>query len=110
MNELHTGQEGEPDQAQTWPEPTLDIVLRNPVTIGEETYDRLCLREPTAGEWEEIFAHPSATRRRYAVSRIAGVPMNAVKVMGVGDVVRAEAYLSSFFNIAQVMSVTSTPN
>ena len=83
-----------------WPAATWDMPLRVALKLPDDSrIERLQLREPTCQEWEEIQAHPTPTRRRYAVSRIAGVPMNAMANMGIGDVVRAEEYIASFFGV-----------
>lgn len=99
----------EPDDGDTevaWPEPDLTVPLRRPVEFKGETYEHLQLREPTGAEWELIFAHPVKTRRRFGVSLISGVPMGACALMGIGDLVVAEAYLNSFFEVGQAISAT----
>lgn len=88
-----------------WPPADFDMPLRAPVSLGGETYDSLSLREPTGDEWEKILAVPEAQRRRKAVSLVAGVPMGACALMGIGDLVRAEAYLNSFFETGQLIGV-----
>jgi hypothetical protein len=84
-----------------WPPEELEIELRKPVEFKGEVYDRLRLREPTVAQWEKIMAEPRESARRFAVSLVAGVPMAAVGLMGIGDIVRAEEYLSSFFEAGQ---------
>lgn len=101
-----TDGEAAADFALAWPAPTWDMELRAPlVTKAEETLTHLNLREPTMAEFETIMAWPAATRRRKAVSLIAAVTMDDVARIGVGDVVRAEAYLTSFFDVGQVIGV-----
>jgi hypothetical protein len=89
-----------------WPEAEFDLVLRRPITVGEDTVDRLQLHEPDGGQWEDIMAHSVATRRRYAVSRVSGVPMAACKQIGIGDLVRAEEYLNSFFEVGRAIGAS----
>lgn len=92
--------------AITWPASTWDMPLRKSlVTAADETITHLNLREPSMDEFEQIMAWPATTRRRKSVSLIAGLPMNEVAKIGVGDVVRAEAYLTSFFDVGQVIGV-----
>ena len=92
-----------PIEAIAWPADRFELELRKPVQFADETFSVLMLREPTCGEWEEIFAQPVQLRRRFAVSRIAGIPMKAVAMMGIGDVLRGEAYLNSFFEVGQAI-------
>ncbi len=89
-----------------WPVTPWSLPLRAAlVTAADETVTHLHLREPTVAEFEQIIAWPLATRRRYSVSLITGLPMGDVARVAVGDVVRAEAYLTSFFDIGQVIGV-----
>lgn len=95
-----------PDFIVAWPPATWDMPLRKPlVTAADETVTHLNLREPTMDEFEQIMAWPEATRRRKSVSLIACLTMKDVAKIGVGDVVRAEAYLTSFFDVGQVIGV-----
>ena len=91
-------------EGPAWPPAEFLLELRRPITFKEETFSVLSLREPTGGEWEEIFDHPTKTRRRFAVSRIAGIPMGAAALIGIGDLVRADNYLASFFEVGQKIS------
>lgn len=92
-----------PDGPQ-WPPSELVLVLRSPVTdkAGSEIAE-LHLREPTDDEWTKFSDHPEATRRRYAISTIAKIPMEAAAKIAIGDAVRAEAYLGSFFEFGQAI-------
>lgn len=91
-----------------WPPETWLMPLRRTLkTKADETIASLSLREPTMDEFEQIMRHPAETRRRFSVSLIAGLPMSEVAKIGVGDVVRAEAYLTSFFDVGQVIGVGS---
>ena len=97
------GHEAAPSPA--WPPAEYELVLRKPVTLDGVTVDRLQLREPTCWEWEQIVAQPIEKQRRYGVQLITGVSINLVAKMGIGDVVRAEKYLLSFFDMGQSIGV-----
>lgn len=87
-----------------WPDAEWDLLLRKPLAKKDgATITSIMLREPTGAEWEEIMAHPVATRRRYSISIIGGVPMGDLARVGIGDLVRGEAYLTSFFDVGQAI-------
>jgi hypothetical protein len=85
--------------AEAWPPGEFELVLRKPVSLDGVTVDRLQLREPTCWEWEQIVAQPIDKQRRFGVQLISGVSIKLIAQMGVGDVVRAEKYLLSFFEV-----------
>lgn len=89
-----------------WPPETFELMLRKSVTHLDVTYDRLSLREPTDQEFEQIMKAPEGTKRRFAVSLVTGIPSGAIAQMGIGDTVRAEAYLLSFFDIGQAIGAS----
>lgn len=89
-----------------WPPAEFELMLRAPVELAGQTYDRLPLREPTDDEWTKIMAAPEGQRRRLGIFLVTGIPQGAVAKMGIGDTVRAEAYLSSFFDIGQAIGVS----
>lgn len=89
-----------------WPPATFELMLRKPVTFAGEVYDRLSLREPTDAEMETIFKAPEGTARRVSIATVTGIPTGAVALMAIGDTVRAEAYLLSFFDIGQVIGAS----
>lgn len=89
-----------------WPPEEFVLPLRQPVTHAGETFTEVTLREPTGLEWEKILAQPEGLRRRFAVSHIGGVPMAACALIGIGDLVRGENYLNSFFEVGQVIGVS----
>lgn len=82
-----------------WPEPEFELVLRKPIKVADETVSTILLREPTTGEWEQMMAHPVPTRRRYCVSLIGAVPFKALAAAPIGDLVRGEEYINSFFEV-----------
>lgn len=89
-----------------FPPEEFELVLRKPVELGGETYDRLQLREPTDEEWEKVMAAPDGKRRRVGLALVSGIPEKAIAKMAIGDTVRGEAYLTSFFDIGQVIGVS----
>lgn len=94
-----------------WPDPTLFLELRTPVENADGTpVTVLQLREPTGAEWDEILAHPDASRRRFGVSKVSGLPMATVGKIGIGDLLVAEDYMLSFFDIGQEIAARSRPN
>jgi len=99
-----TDEGADQDFVIAWPDPEFELVLRKPVEHADETITSVMLREPTGGEWEEIFAQPEKLRRRYAVSRVGGIPMAVAAKIGIGDLVRGEAYLNSFFEVGLVIA------
>lgn len=91
------------DELPPWPPAEFELILRKPVDSPDGKIASIMLREPNGLEWEEIMATPTATRRRFGVSKIGGVPMKVCAQIGIGDLVRGEAYLTSFFDIGQVI-------
>lgn len=82
-----------------WPAAEFELKLRRPIKIVDEEVDTILLREPTGEEWEKMIAHPAPTRRRYGVSLIGGIPMKSAAQILIGDLVRGEEYLNSFFEV-----------
>ncbi|MCW5761036.1 MAG: phage tail assembly protein, partial [Phenylobacterium sp.] len=77
------------------------------VTAAGETVTHLHLREPTGDEWEQMCRWPEATRRRHAIELITAIPKGDLGKVGIGDLVRAEVYLGSFFDIGQVLGLSA---
>lgn len=90
-------------EASPWPTATFVLPLRKPIEVAGVTYGELKLREPTDDEWTDIFAQPPEKRRRYAVARVTGLPSDQLGRVGIGDLVRAERYLSAFFDVGQAI-------
>jgi hypothetical protein len=88
-----------------WPDAEWEMPLRKPLEHAGQTYAALQLREPTCAEWEETLEQPPLKQRRFVVSKVAGVPLGAVALMGIGDVTRAEEYLLRFFEVGQSIDV-----
>lgn len=74
----------------------LVITLRKSVEFGGVTYDKLILREPTAGqmlEWDKVSGREADVK---AVAIVSGVPEPAVRLIGTRDLGKAANYISSF--------------
>lgn len=74
----------------------LTITLRKPVEFGGLTYDKLILREPTAGQmldWDKLNGHEADVK---AVSIVSGVPEQAVHKIGSRDFTAAAKFIARF--------------
>lgn len=79
------------------------ITLRTPVTIGDQVYDTLELREPTAGEFEKMAKLASANAAGAMLQLIAdvsGIALPIIKKIGVRDMNEAGEYLMGFIQAA----------
>lgn len=90
-----------------WPQPEWDMPLRKPVPLleGGEVAS-LSLREPTDAEWEEAQGKERGLARRFLISKVCGLPLQVVARIGIGDTIRAEEYLVSFFAFGQAIGVS----
>lgn len=78
------------------------ITLRKPVTLGEVTYDKLELREPTAGEMSIAQkAGGGVDLTMSLIQQIARMPKKAVESLGARDLTEADAYLAGFMASGQ---------
>lgn len=76
------------------------ITLRKPVTLGDQTYDKLELREPTAGELEKAAA--AGSNMSVAISLIAAVakvPRRVVEGLCQRDMREAGSFLEQFNSV-----------
>ena len=74
----------------------LVITLRKTVEFAGQTYDRLILREPTAGqmmEWDKLSGTEGDVK---AVAVVSGLPEPAVRLIGARDLIKAAKYISRF--------------
>jgi hypothetical protein len=76
---------------------TLTITLRKPIEIAGITYDRLELREPTAGEMKKLEGKTGTTATIDLLFMVTGVPIGALDKLGVRDLRKATDYLEAFF-------------
>jgi hypothetical protein len=91
----------------TWPQADWEMPLRKALTLPEGgEIASLQLREPTEAEWETAKAKEPALQRRSLIAAVSGVPVQVVARMGIGDAVRAEEYLSSFFAAGLAIGVS----
>jgi Phage tail assembly chaperone proteins, E, or 41 or 14 len=74
----------------------LVVTLRKPVEFAGKIYDELRLREPTAGEMEEISKHSGTAGTIFAIAQVSGTPIGAVRRIGVRDMNKAGDYLLGF--------------
>jgi hypothetical protein len=73
------------------------ITLRKPVTLGGITYEKLDLREPTAGELSKATkAGGNVDVAITLISLIAKVPRGAVEGLSQRDLQEASDFLGSF--------------
>jgi len=77
----------------------LIITLRKPVEFGGQVYSELKLREPTAGEYEQVDNVKGATATDILmVSLVSGIPRQVVAKIGMRDVGEAARYLGRFIS------------
>lgn len=89
----------------------LVLMLRKPVTIGDIVYDKLELREPTAGELSKAMKAPSTIDTAIAlISMVAKVPKTAVEGICQRDLEDASAFLGRFKGDSRETSETSSPS
>lgn len=83
-------------------ETTKVMTLLTPVKLGDIEYNEISLREPTAGDMEAAQnAGPNGmTSNMTLISRVAAVPMAAVRLMGARDHQAAMAFLLPFMTTA----------
>lgn len=80
----------------------LVLPLRKPVVIGKGadalTYDKLILREPTAGELEKATTSTTSDigMSITLISLVAGVPRGVAEKIGQRDLKEANEYLAGF--------------
>lgn len=80
----------------------LVLTLRKPVVLGKGdgalTYDKLILREPTAGELEKATTTTASDigMSITLISLVAGVPRGVAEKIGQRDLKEANEYLAGF--------------
>lgn len=75
---------------------TMALALSKPVEFGGEMLAELNLKEPTAGQLEQISAVPSHQAGIKAVSLSAGVPEKVIRDLSARDFKRAENFVLTF--------------
>jgi hypothetical protein len=83
-------------------EDTKTIILKAPVELGSESYDRLELKEPTAAQMvkaqKETARNGNLAGDILLIAEISGVPKPAVDKIGISAIVEAQQYLAGFMN------------
>lgn len=78
-------------------EETKTITLRKPVTLGENTYDKLELREPLAGEIAKASVAPTNTDVAInLIAAVAKVPRRVAEQLCQRDLQEANDFFGSF--------------
>ncbi|MGJ7611154.1 MULTISPECIES: phage tail assembly protein [unclassified Variovorax] len=89
----------------------ITITLRKPVKLGEMTYDKLDLREPTAGELEK--ASSATTNMGVVINLIhlvAKVPRKVVEGLCQRDLKEAGDFLEGFNEPSLPVGETESPS
>ena len=89
---------------------TLTVTLRKPVTIGDLTFDKLELQEPTAGQLEK--ASSAATSIGMVInliSAVAVVPRKVAESLCQRDFQEASSFLTLFGSASQSIGEMSSP-
>ena len=92
------------DEKQPIPE-TLSITLRRPVKIGDVEYAVMTLREPTAGEMEQVDGESGWAKKVAMIALVSGIPAKLLEEVGVRDIDLATAYLARFSEIEQIAPI-----
>ncbi len=90
------------DQSQQPDE--LTITLRKPITVGDQVYDVLELREPTAGEFEKMTKLASTNPTGsliLLISLVTGIALPIINRIGVRDMNAAGEFLMGFMQPGQ---------
>lgn len=89
----------------------ITITLRKPVKLGEMTYEKLDLREPTAGELEK--ASTAATNMGVVINLISivgKVPRKVAEGLSQRDLKEAGDFLDSFNEPSPATGETESPS
>jgi len=81
---------------------TLTLDLIKPVTFGGQTYEKLDLAEPTAGQLEKAMAGSNNVAVAVLlIAEVAKIPAGAVRCLCKRDLEAANAFLSGFSSADQ---------
>jgi hypothetical protein len=89
------------------------IILRQPVVVGDQSYDSLDLREPTAGDFEKmtkLSASNPAGALLQLIADVSGVALPIIKKIGVRDMNEAGEYLMGFIQSGPQTTSSSSPD
>jgi hypothetical protein len=76
---------------------TMTLTLRKPIVFGPNTYDKIELREPTAGEMQKATGDGVESNIRL-IALITGIDRPAIERMGARDFHEAVKFLAGFTN------------
>lgn len=77
---------------------TLIIPLREPVMLGDQSYDTLRLREPTGAEMVAVDDKRGWALELALIALVSGVPEPAVLKIGAQDLNKARRFMERFFD------------
>lgn len=80
------------------PARTLVIALRTPVTLGDQVYDTLRLREPTGAEMIAVDVKRGWALELALIALVSGVPEPAVLKIGAQDLNQGRKFMERFFD------------
>lgn len=87
------------------------IPLRKPVALAEVVYDKLDLREPTAGELEKASMLPTGVGQAISlIAAVAKVPRAVAERLCQRDFEEANDFLASFSDVSPTTGETSSPS
>lgn len=80
---------------------TKTITLKKSIEFGGQTYAKLALEEPTAGQLEKAGVHDKVlTQQITLIADVARVPPDVVRMIGKRDLEEAAAFLMGFTFVA----------
>jgi len=82
----------------------MTITLRKPITVGDQVYETLELREPTAGEFQKmtkVAAADPAGGLLALISMVTGIAPPIISKIGVRDMNAAGEFLMGFIQPGQ---------
>ncbi len=84
--------EGLPD------EDVLELVFKHPIQIGSATYEKIVLREPTAGEVRKSQGVANGVGSTLSLAQqVAGVPMGVLEKVVISDFMKIDRFFSKFY-------------
>lgn len=89
---------------------THTLSLRRAVKLGDQSYSSLELREPTSIELLEINKHAGTSADIVAVSRVAGVPSAAVKLIAASALVAAAGWIAKTIDVSGFFPAGAFPD
>ena len=82
-------------------EETKTITLKKPIEYGGQTYLKIDLEEPTAGQLEKAAAHSNnLTQQIFLIAAVAKIPPDVARLLKKRDQEEATAFLMGFTYVA----------